>query len=292
MPQCSYTLAPNRLGFSGCGLSPSRIGGADVIGVGAVEKIAPGILYGYAESNDFADALVHHGLPDRDVGAIRLLRHAGAHHLLHGAAAGLRGRPGQPHLECSGGADLRGTGHRRLDRRQGPRHTSHHAAGRVHPGPGLRADDGAEREHLDAVRRAGRDRGRQRPVQGQRRQPRAQDLRGRRLPHRQRFHHLLHGGEHRLDHLDAAHAVDQGLRQRHLGPRTGLARGVRRLLHRLAGGPGQLFADACLHAAHRLGAGRKSRAQGQAAGGARRSAWSRWPVRQPCCSTNGWLGHS
>jgi POT family proton-dependent oligopeptide transporter len=28
---------------------------------------------------------------------------------------------------------------------------------------------------------------------------------------------LLHGGEHRFHHLDAAHPLDQGLRQRHLG---------------------------------------------------------------------------
>ncbi len=79
--------------------------------------------------------------------------------------------------------------------------------------PGLCAHGGAQRRGAVPVLRAGRDRGWQWPVQGQRRQPGAQDLRGRRQQNRQRLHHLLHGGEHRLHGVNAADSLDQGLLQ-------------------------------------------------------------------------------
>src|SRR5574337_83753 len=111
--------------------------------------------YGNPESTRVADTRVHHGVHDRAVGAFRLLRHTGPHHLLHGAAAGLRRRTRQPHLERCRRPDLRGAGNRRLDRGQGAGHPAHHAARRGDPGVGLRADDRAHGEHLVPVRRAG-----------------------------------------------------------------------------------------------------------------------------------------
>ncbi len=69
---------------------------------------------------------------------------------------------------------------------------------------------GAERQPVSAVCVDGCDRRRQRPVQGQRREHGAPHLRRRRRQDRQRVHALLHGGQRRLDRVDAADAMDQG----------------------------------------------------------------------------------
>ena len=100
------------------------------------------------------------------------------------------------------------------------------------------------------VRVARRDRGRQRALQGERREPRAPHLRRRRRAHRQRVHDLLHGGQYRLDRVDARHAVDQGS--------LGLARGVRGLLRGHAAVGAELLHHVPHARAYRLRAGRRT----------------------------------
>ena len=57
-----------------------------------------------------------YGLSDRDVGALRLLRHAGAHGHLHDEEARFRRHPRQSGVGRGRGADLCDAGHRRMDR--------------------------------------------------------------------------------------------------------------------------------------------------------------------------------
>ena len=202
------------------------------------------------------DQVVQHDLPDRDVGALRLLRHGGAAGAVHGAEARLRRRQGQPDLGRVHRAGVRRAGDRRLDRRQGPRRPAQHDDRRHDPRGRLPAAVGAVGQPRAAVRRARRDRGRQRPVQVQRRQPRPPHLRRRRRQDRQRVHAVLHGRQHRLDVLDARHAGR--------GREVGLARGVRGVLRGHGAGIAQLRTDAPHARPRRLGAGRRADQLGQA----------------------------
>ena len=124
----------------------------------------------------FTNPIVHDGLPHRNVGALRLLRHGRAPGPLHGRPARFHRQPCEPDLGCVHRTRLCGAVDRRLDRRQGARRPPHddHRRGRaVHRLPDA---VGTERSADVHVRVARRDRRRQRPVQGQRGQPRAPHL--------------------------------------------------------------------------------------------------------------------
>ena len=158
---------------------------------------------------------------------------------------GLRRHARQPGLGRRGGADLCDAGDRRLGRRQAARHPAHH-------------DDRRRSCWRSATRCSGC-----RPttrssctcalgviiVGNGFFKPNAGNLvrkiyEGDDTQDRQRLHHVLHGGEHRLDDLDDADAVDPRLRRRALRRLRGLAHGVRRLLDRPGARPDQLRADA------------------------------------------------